>query len=109
MSRKVCNSRIRASAALALVVLLIAVAACGSDESGPSVTGQVIAVESRSITEFETLTVLDDDGKEWRFKGGLFSGFTPSHLQEHMALGDPVRVWYVQEGDELRVTRIADG
>ncbi len=97
------------------VVLVIAIAvslvvACSSGGgSGPSVTGEVIDVEARSLTEFDTVTIIDSDGKTWEFTGGAFSGFTPSHLREHQALGDPVKIWYVEEGDVLRVTRIEDG
>ena len=95
---------------LAVVLIAILPIACGSEGgSGPSVTGDVVAVEERSITEFASLTILDDDGQTWVFTGGAFSGFTPSHLREHQALGEPVKVWYEEVGDELRVTRIADG
>ncbi len=97
-----------ASVVLLAVVLSLAIA-CGSDPEGVSVTGEVADVKARSLTEFETLTIVDEDGRTWQFVGGAFAGFTPSHLREHQALGDPVRVWYVEEGDLLRVTRIEDG
>jgi hypothetical protein len=96
-----------------LIALITAVAllatACGSSDEDSSVTGEVIAVVTRSLTAFESLTVIDADRKVWEFTGGPFSGFTPSHLQEHMALGDSVKVWYIEDGDELTVTRIEDG
>ncbi len=93
-----------------MAILLVAIAsACSSSDAGPSVTGQVVAVEARSITEFESLTIVDEDGKTWEFIGGLFSGFTPSHLREHQSLNEPVKVTYTQDGDRLRVTRIEDG
>lgn len=99
------------SAAVACIVALVFViaAACTSSDDGKSITGQVVEVEARSITEFETLTIIDSDGQQWEFIGGLFAGFTPSHLNEHMALQEPVKVWYVEDGDQLRVTRVEDG
>ena len=72
-------------------------------------TGIVIDVQVRSISEFEWLSLEDETGKTWRFKGGSFTGFTPSHLQEHGALKEPVKVWYTEENGVLTVTRIEDG
>jgi len=95
--------------ALLLTAVLALAVACGSEPEGTAVTGEVVAVEPRTITEFESLTIIDSDGRVWTFRGGAFAGFTPSHLQEHQALGDPVKVWFVEEGDVLRVTRIEDG
>ena len=98
---------------LALVALLTLAAvmftACGSDPEGTPVTGEVTDVQSRSITEFDSLTIVDSKGQTWTFSGGAFSGFTPSHLIEHQALGDPVKVWYVEENGVRRVTHIEDG
>ena len=92
------------------MLLLVAFgSACTSSDDGPSVTGQIVSFEARSITEFETLTIVDEDGQEWAFVGGAFPGFTPSHLQEHQALREPIKVWYVEEDEHLRVTRIEDG
>lgn len=92
----------------AAIVLLLA-AACGGADEGSSVTGTVIAVDPRSLTEFKSMTLVDSDRKEWQFKGGAFAGFTPSHLLEHMALGESVTVWYVDDGVDLTVTLIEDG
>jgi len=73
------------------------------------VQGHVADVAPRSITEFESLTIVDDDGVEWTFAGGESPGFTPSHLIEHQALGEQVRVWYVvEESGALRVVEIED-
>ncbi len=95
--------------ALIALVILAVFAVCESDPEGTAVTGEVTDVRPRSITEFESLTITDAEGKSWTFAGGAFSGFTPSHLLEHQALGDPVKIWYVEEGGVLRVTHIEDG
>lgn len=95
--------------AIAALIFAITAACSGSSSDNDSVTGQVVDVVPRDIIEFESLTLVDDEGQTWEFTGGHFSGFTPSHLQEHKALREPVRVWYVEVGHELRVTRIEDG
>lgn len=97
-----------------VIALAVLAAACGSGGDGSSgedlnVTGKVIAIDPRSLTEFKSITLLDGNRKEWVFKGGAFTGFTPSHLLDHMALGESVTVWYVKDGDELKATRIEDG
>jgi hypothetical protein len=82
---------------------------CNSDGEGQNVTGIVVDVQVRSISKFESLTLEDKNGKTWKFKGGSFTGFTTSHLQEHRTLKEPVKVWYIQESGILSVTRIEDG
>lgn len=84
--------------------------ACQPASGDGVVVGHVIEVTAKSLVEVETLTVVDDDGNTWVFNGGEFPGFTPSHLEEHQALGEPVRVFYVTEEDgSLRIVRIEDG
>lgn len=107
MNRGFVFDRVRRYLLVTIVMAFALVAACTGGD-GESVTGEVTDVEARSITEFVSLSVIDKDGKVWEFTGGRFVGFTPSHLREHQALGDPIKVWYVEENGELRVTRIGD-
>ena len=105
-----CNHPSLRTPLIALVtVVFVLVAACGGTDEGSSVTGEIVSVVPRSITEFESLSVVDSDGKVWEFTGGAFAGFTPSHLLEHMTLAEPVKVWYVDDGEDLKVTLIEDG
>jgi hypothetical protein len=99
----------RIAATVIFALTLTVLVACNFEDDRPNVTGQVTDVVPRSISEFESLTLVDDSGKTWEFKGGLFTGFTPSHLLEHAALKEPVRVWYTDENGVLTVTRIEDG
>lgn len=67
-------------------------------------------VDAVSIDTFNTLTVEDESGKRWEFKGGFFAGFTPSHLLSHRAEREPVEVTYREEPDgTLKVVKIEDG
>jgi hypothetical protein len=93
----------------ACAVALSTLLACNSANEGQSVTGIVVDVQVRSISEFESLSLEDENGRTWMFKGGAFAGFTPSHLQEHGALKEPVKVWYTEQDGVLTVTRIEDG
>jgi hypothetical protein len=78
---------------------------------GPkSVRGQVISVEQTSVTAFSSLVIEDDSGKKWTFQGAkTFSGFTPSHLEQHRALRESVTVEYEKsESGDLVILGFAD-
>jgi DNA/RNA endonuclease YhcR with UshA esterase domain len=78
---------------------------------GPdAVTGQVVSVESASVTTISSLTIEDNSGKLWTFVGsGTFSGFTPSHLEEHRAFRESVTVEYDElENGELSIVGLSD-
>jgi hypothetical protein len=99
-------------ALLALVVL----AACGDDpavEAGQSapkeITGPVTSIDSESLGEVTSFEVTQ--------KGEVYVvlidpeidyGFALSHLNEHLASGDPVRVGLDERNGELYATGIAD-
>jgi hypothetical protein len=66
-------------------------------------------VQAAAIDTFSSLTVRDSSGDLWTFGGGRFPAFTPSHLVEHQAVGEPITVTYVEEEDgTLRVLEIED-
>ena len=93
-----------------LVMISSIVGASCFDNNLNTVTGQVLDVETSSVTTVASLTLEDDSGKQWRFEGGgVFAGFTPAHLIEHRALGEPVTVEY-EETDSgiLRIMHLAD-
>jgi hypothetical protein len=87
--------------------LLIATVACSSGEL--EVVGTVVGVEQRSLTELSSLTVRDDAGREWTFVAQGFAGMTSSHLAEHQATREMVRVTYVESDDgALVIVEIED-
>ena len=95
-----------------LATLLILLAACGNGEQ--TVQGQVTDLQSRSLTEIATLTVQDDAGRLWAFQAEGPINYTPSHLREHRLTGQPVTVYYRNEGngrdegERLLAVRITD-
>ena len=69
----------------------------------------VVEVEAASLLELKSLIVLDDAGKEWTFVARGYRGsFTPSHLNEHRVVGDPIAVTFHRENGDLVVDDITD-
>jgi len=89
-----------------LSVLLIV--ACGSGDGDRSVVGRVTDVVSSSVTALAELELVDADGVIWQFKARGFVGQTPSHLQEHAAMGQTIRVEYFEENGQLIISAITD-
>ena len=92
----------------ALISITLAVISIKGD--GDAVRGKVVSVESVSVTTISSLTIREDSGKVWTFDGaGTFSGFTPSHLNEHMALQEEITVVYEElEPGVLTIVSIGD-
>jgi hypothetical protein len=104
--------RLVLGALLALAVL----GGCGDDpnvEAGQAppqeVTGPVTKIDSKSLGEVTSFEVTQ--------KGEIYLvlidpeinyGFALSHLNEHLASGDPVRVGLDERGGKLYATEIAD-
>ena len=91
--------------------------ACGGDtgrEQGEgeveTVRGLIQEVSARSLLEVETLIVKDANGAAWVFQGGgeIISGFTPSHLREHMLQGHAVTVAFHRENGVLIIDDLED-
>ena len=72
--------------------------------------GLVTDVAARTLLEFETIEVTDANGRAMVFhaNGGAFDEFTPSHIREHMLLGEPVEVGYRAEGGRLIIVSLRD-
>jgi hypothetical protein len=92
----------------ALISITLAVISITGGETG--IRGQVVSVDPASVTTISSLTIRADSGKEWTFEGaGTFSGFTPSHLNEHKALQEAITVVYeVSESGVLTIVSISD-
>ena len=74
------------------------------------VTGVIVGIESRGLNEVESFTVktgdrrvkiLVDDDTEF--------SFTPSHLNEHRATGEPVAVKVDRRDGNLVALSVQDG
>jgi len=88
----------------------IALAIQSTLDDSTTVTGHIVNVESASVTTFSELVIEDGSGSLWTFTGsGHFSGFTPSHLEEHRSLNEPVTIRFSElEDGQLRILAITD-
>ena len=82
--------------------------ACGSDDGDRSVVGQVTNVVSSSVTALTELELIDAEGVSWQFEARGFVGQTPSHIQEHAAMGQSIRGEYFEEDGKLIISAITD-
>ena len=73
-------------------------------------SGRIVDVQAQSILLIDSLIIRDESGKEWTFNS--FSqdvvGFSPSHLREHQAAGQPVTVFYNETSEGPLVVNIED-
>jgi hypothetical protein len=83
-------------------------AACGSGDGYRFVVGQVTNVVPSSVTALAELELVDADGVVWQFKALGFVGQTPSHLEEHAATGQSIRVEYFEADGHMIISAITD-
>ena len=91
----------------------LVLAACGGAVSQiQTVEGIVVEVVSDSPVAIEAFTLRTEQGEQLHFSlGGEDFGhgtFPATHLREHQALAQPVRVSYRAEGDANVVVRLED-
>jgi hypothetical protein len=100
----------------ALVVIAFVLAACGPqpaatpDVQSP-VDGVVIEVDAASLTDVRGFTLRTSSGVAFGFKLGALENateFSPSHLKEHQATSEPIRVWFRVENGDRVAYRIED-
>lgn len=106
--------------ALVLVIAVTGGAALilgGSGTSGPEspsdalVTGVVVAVDARSLTDVRSFDLRGPDGRILTFGlAKLENGvaFPPGHLAEHQATAQPIHVWYRGAAGSLMAIRLED-
>lgn len=93
---------------VALAMLVLALAACGGEET-ESVRGAIVDVQESAPFILGSIDVQDEGGTLWHFEArGELEGFTPSHLREHMVQGLPVSVTYDEDGGTFVVVSITD-
>lgn len=96
-----------------VALLALVGTACGGGLSQiQTVEGLVVEVESDSPVAIEAFTLRTDQGEQLHFSlGGVDFGqgaFPATHLREHQALAEPVRVSYRAEGGANVVVRLED-
>lgn len=74
-------------------------------------TGVVVGVDSRSLTDVRGFTLRLTGGELVEFSlRALQDGteFSPAHLAEHQATAEPIRVWWRMDGQERLAIRLED-
>jgi hypothetical protein len=97
-----------ARAGLLLAWLLAAALACQRQSQPNRVRGVVIGVEARSLARADRLVLRTEEGRQLTLDVAPEVSWTPGHLREHMAQGEPVVIEYRADGDGLLVVRIDD-
>ena len=110
-----------ATAFLAIGLLAGSLAGCGpaavatlsvpSPDLPSPVDGVVIAVDAVSLTDVRGFTLRTPGGVSYDFKLGALenaTSFSPSHLKEHQATSEPIRVWFRVDGGARVAYRIED-
>ncbi len=89
-----------------LGVLGLCLVAC-SDEPGAT-RGVIVEITDRNLTEIESLTIRDDDGRLWTFatEGALEKD--GAHLRLHQVLGQTIEVVYEERDGLLIATGLRD-
>lgn len=78
------------------------------------VRGVLIEVRASEISRAEAVTLRDDEGRTWIFRvaeevaTNREEPQSASHLRQHMAFAEPMRVRYRVAGGELIALRILD-
>jgi hypothetical protein len=105
------------SSLLALIVaILLTAVACGDDApSDPArevLTGAVVAVDARSLTNIDSFTLRTEDDQLEIYIDDSHNysdtGFLPQHLREHVITAVRVRVEAERRGDRLVAVAMTD-
>ncbi len=89
---------------LIIFLLFALISSCGESSNltdGQSVfhiSGSIIDFQAKSFTQLNRITIITSDGREYDLVVNKDLGkFTPSHLRQHMALGDLVQASYIED------------
>ncbi len=94
-------------AASVMLVATVVLAGCGGDTE--TVRGRLVDVQSSGPLNLDSIEVIDDEGRHWTLDGsGIFGHLTPSHLRQHMVLGEQIEVTFHRDDDRLTIDRLSD-
>lgn len=92
-----------------IVIAMVALVACsGSDKT---VEGRLAEMEG-DLEVVRSFVLLNGDGERLEFMvdpGATFHGGPLSHVRDHLLSGEPVVVFYTEQGGDLVATGVEDG
>lgn len=106
------NINSNALSLLVLVLITLPILVCGdsagSEVEGAQVRGDIIKVDSSSLLTLISIDVRDESGTDWHFIVRDYTGFTPSHLREHMVQALPITITYYNHDGDFIIDEIRD-
>lgn len=105
---------IRALAALLLAAITVSACApqpAATPDVQSPIDGVVIEVDAASLTDVREFTLRTTGGFAFGFELGPLENateFSPSHLKEHQATSEPIRVWFRVDNGARIAYRIED-
>lgn len=91
------------------VSILINSISCVRDEGAGTVRGMVVDFQTSSVDQVSMLMIHEDDtAKIWTFHVNEYIGFRPSHLRQHMLLGESLAVHYETIDGETFAVMLTD-
>lgn len=96
---------------LALGAVVAATGVAGCEPAGAQAEGVLTHIDSGGLDQVEAFTLRTGDGRTIDFTIGVLENgaeFPPSHLAEHLAGAEPIRVFYRREGSSNVAFRIED-
>ena len=94
---------------LTFISVFLTVNCLKNDNTEAYMIGRIINIDSISITESNSITLIDRNEKIWKFDfEDEFNHFTPSHLKEHMISGDLIKIIFLPSQDSRTIVDITD-
>lgn len=94
-----------------VLLVVVALATVGCEPATEQAEGVLTHVDSGGLDKVEAFTLRTGDGRTIDFTIGVLENgaeFPPSHLAEHLAGAEPIRVYYRREGSSNVAFRIED-
>ncbi|MGE3271585.1 MAG: hypothetical protein AB7P40_22735 [Chloroflexota bacterium] len=107
LKRRVSRSRRAVLTGLALAPLSM-LFGCWPGPRTETLHGVVVEMQAASFSQVAGFTLRTDAGEDYEFIVEGDIGFTPSHLRQHMLLGERVAVTAKSEADLRIATRVED-
>ena len=94
-----------------VIALLIFTSCTQSDQAQNEkiIEGYVTNVSAANLLTVDWFEIETNSGELMRFEvKGSIGSFTPSHMRQHMLIGDPVVITYYENGEKFNASMVED-
>ena len=94
-----------------VIALLIFTSCTQSDDTQNEkiIEGYVTNVSAANLLNVDWFEIETKSGKVMRFEvTGSLGSFTPSHMRQHMLIGDPISITYYEKGEKFNASLVED-